>query len=92
MWSLGEIVFRSLCGQPTFDSLAKMTAYVKGNSHLPLDQLRVNLKITGKGCDFITRVLEIQSQLRLDASEALRHPWVASLAEVSSSPPEALVQ
>jgi serine/threonine protein kinase len=83
IWSLGEIMYRCLTGSSTFASPAKVARFTSGKLPLPLDKLRSEWEITDEGCQFLGRVFEIQPKHRMSASEALGHPWLVSLSEVS---------
>lgn len=75
IWAMGEIIYRSLCGESPFTK--SLAAYVNGTSSLPLDTLRRH-SISDEGCDLIQRLMKVQPKERPTAAKALQHAWFAA--------------
>lgn len=73
IWSLGEIAFRALTGEPVFPKRSLRT-YIKGASSFPLDVLRAH-GVSSEGCDILKRLMAPIPKDRLTAKEALTHKW-----------------
>jgi serine/threonine protein kinase len=84
IWSLGEIVFRTLTGMQAFPK-SSLGAYVKGTSSFPVDVLRAN-GVSGEGCDILKGLMAPIPKDRLTANEALRHKWLGPRTPYSARP------
>jgi calcium-dependent protein kinase len=82
MWSLGVIVFMLLSGNPPFD----------GDEDQVLENIRIgNYKMKGnrwkavsdEAKDFVCNLLVVDPRKRMDAVQALDHPWICQQAQVS---------
>eukprot|EP00659_Diplonema_papillatum_P001767 gene1767-2695_t len=79
IWSLGVIVYMLLCGYPPFraqSTNAQFKAVVKGQYSFPA--AKVWSGITDMAKDFISQLLVVDPSDRLNATQALKHPWVDS--------------
>ena len=82
MWSLGVIVFMLLSGNPPFD----------GYEDEVLENIRVgNYKMKGnrwkavsdEAKDFVRSLLVVDPKKRMDAVQALNHPWICHQGQAS---------
>ncbi|KAH3668173.1 hypothetical protein OGAPHI_001927 [Ogataea philodendri] len=84
MWSIGCLVFVILTAHLPFSGSTQETLFkniTHGNYHESL--LKEN-GISLEGRDFVNRLLETDVSLRLDARQALQHPWIDEIANISS--------
>ncbi|KAF2278167.1 kinase-like protein [Westerdykella ornata] len=77
IWSVGEIIFRSLSGESPFDNTRTLASYVKGKTSFPLGKL-VSLSVTEHGQALCRLLMAAKPQERPSAPKALEHPWFAS--------------
>jgi serine/threonine protein kinase len=75
IWSLGEIIYRSTCGESPFPK--SLIAYVKGTAKFPLEKLE-EYKVSKEGIDFIENLMKAIPEDRLTAAKALEHAWLAT--------------
>jgi len=77
LWSLGVVVFMLLMGHVPFSGKsAKMVSAIKqGRFEMKADRWS---KLSSQAQDFIMRLLKINPDERLSASEALSHQWIKS--------------
>jgi len=78
MWSIGVITYILLCGFPPFygDTVPEIFEQImEANFDYP-EEYWGNVSKEAK--DFINRLLVVDSDKRLTAGDALRHPWLAS--------------
>jgi len=77
MWSIGVITYILLCGFPPFygDTVPEIFEQImEANFDYP-EEYWGNVSKEAK--DFINRLLVVDSDKRLTASDALRHPWLS---------------
>jgi serine/threonine protein kinase len=75
MWSLGEIAFRMLTGEPTFRDMGHLVAYIQMPKDYPSDALLAH-GVRSEGCDFLKGVMIPTPEERLTAKDALLHDWM----------------
>ncbi|OWB61639.1 hypothetical protein B5S29_g2538 [[Candida] boidinii] len=76
MWSIGCLLFVILTAHLPFSGSTQDLLFkniVAGNYHESL--LKTN-SVSIEGRDFLSRLLEVDVSLRLNAKEALQHPWI----------------
>jgi len=93
MWSLGVIAYILLDGRPPFcgrDDESTLRCIREGRFCFPADRW---WRISDRAKDFVSRLLEVDVERRLDAEEALAHPWLAEIpsSEDTSKPLDAEV-
>lgn len=78
MWSLGCILYSLLCGSSAFDNHNQE----KMRSNIMLGRYSVDPRcnkvwavVSHDAVDLVKRLLTVDPQARLSATEALRHPW-----------------
>ncbi|KAG7749552.1 hypothetical protein KL912_001553 [Ogataea haglerorum] len=84
IWSIGCLVFVILTAHLPFSGSTQETLFkniTNGNYHESL--LKEN-GISLEGRDFVNRLLETDVSLRLDARQALHHPWINEMSTVDS--------
>jgi serine/threonine protein kinase len=74
IWSLSEITFRALTGEPAFP-IRSLRTYIKGTSRFPTDALHAH-GVSNEGCDLVKSLMAPKPKDRLTAKEALRHIWI----------------
>eukprot|EP01061_Rhynchopus_euleeides_P024427 TRINITY_DN39375_c0_g1_i1.p1 TRINITY_DN39375_c0_g1~~TRINITY_DN39375_c0_g1_i1.p1 ORF type:complete len:493 (+),score=116.98 TRINITY_DN39375_c0_g1_i1:31-1509(+) len=82
MWSLGVIVYILLCGYPPFRGRStneQFKAIVKGAFSFP--PARVWGMISDEAKDFVANLLVLDSEDRMTAGQALKHPWMQGVLE-----------
>ena len=74
-WSLGVIMFVLLCGNPPFDGLNNNEIFskVKIGKYVMKEDDWDNISPEAK--DLVSKLLEVNSEKRISAAEALNHPW-----------------
>ena len=78
MWSLGCILYSLLCGSSAFDNhnQEKMRSNIlKGRFSFDPRCNKVWAVVTDEAKDLVNKLLTVDPQTRLSASEALRHRW-----------------
>jgi len=78
MWSIGVITYILLCGFPPFygDTVPEIFEQImEANFDYP-DEYWGSVSKEAK--DFINKLLVVESDKRLSANEALKHPWLSS--------------
>lgn len=76
MWSLGEVTFQLLTKQPSFRNISVLFAFVENPDLFPMTALQD--KNTSQLCtDLLRSILQPSPKVRMLASQALLHPWVA---------------
>jgi len=85
MWSIGVITYILLCGFPPFygDTVPEIFEQImEANFDYPEEYWG---SITKEAKDFINKLLVVDAEKRLSATDALRHPWLASAAVHSTA-------
>lgn len=75
MWSIGCLLFVITTAHLPFSGSTQDILFkhiINGDYH---DKLLKTMEISTEGCDFISRLLEVDVGLRLNAAQALSHPW-----------------
>jgi serine/threonine protein kinase len=80
IWSLGEIIYRAICGGSPF--VTGLAAYANLKTEFPLAKLR-ELDISEEGIDLIQKLMKAQPDERLTATQALEHAWFKEIREDS---------
>lgn len=78
MWSIGVITYILLCGFPPFygDTVPEIFEQImEANFDYPEEYWG---SVSKEAKDFINKLLVVDSDKRLSASDALKHPWLAS--------------
>jgi len=78
MWSIGVITYILLCGFPPFygDTVPEIFEQImEANFDYPEEYWG---SVSKEAKDFINRLLVVDSDKRLTAGDALRHPWLAA--------------
>ncbi|XP_059183408.1 serine/threonine-protein kinase H1-like [Centropristis striata] len=84
MWALGVITYIVLSGSMPFEDDSRTRLYrsiVRGKYSFHGDPWP---SVSNLAKDFIQRLLPLDPDTRLTAEQAIRHPWVASMAASSS--------
>ncbi|GMF08182.1 unnamed protein product [Ambrosiozyma monospora] len=84
MWSIGCLVFVILTAHLPFSGSTQQALFkniMSGNFHESL--LKEN-DVSIEGRDFISRLLETDVSLRLNAKQALSHPWIREMTPTDS--------
>ncbi|XP_045924348.1 serine/threonine-protein kinase H1 homolog [Micropterus dolomieu] len=84
MWALGVITYIVLSGSMPFEDDSRMVLYraiVRGKYSFYGDPWP---SVSNLAKDFIQRLLPLDPATRLTASQAIRHPWVVTMAASSS--------
>jgi len=77
MWSIGVVIFVLLTGKPPFDAKILDEVYEQIMTGSFDIQLLRNAGIQNQKCiDFLSRLLEVNPELRIQEQDALRHPWL----------------
>jgi len=85
MWSIGVITYILLCGFPPFygDTVPEIFEQImEANFDYPEEYWGT---VSKEAKDFINRLLVVDSDKRLTATDALRHPWLATGAPHGTS-------
>jgi serine/threonine protein kinase len=85
MWSLGEIAFRMLTGEPTFRNVGLLAAYVQMPENFPSNTLFAH-GVNIEGCDFLKRVMVPTPEKRMTVEDALLHNWMEPQRSPGSRP------
>jgi len=78
MWSIGVITYILLCGFPPFygDTVPEIFEQImEANFDYPEEYWGT---VTKEAKDFINKLLVVDADKRLQATDALRHPWLAT--------------
>lgn len=84
MWSIGCLLFVILTAHLPFSGSAQDSLFkniMAGDYH---HKLLENMNVSLEGRDFISRLLEVNVTLRLNATQALNHPWISSMSRFDS--------
>jgi len=77
MWSVGVITYILLCGYPPFydeDQATLFETIIRGKFEFHAEYWK---DISSSAKDLIRKMLTVDPKKRLDAKQALKHPWVA---------------
>ncbi|POM66245.1 CAMK protein kinase [Phytophthora palmivora] len=91
MFALGIVLYILLCGAHPFDTYNNLSdeeirkRILKGKFRT---QSRAWQSISPSARDLIKKLLEIDPNKRLSATQALQHPWLRNQAQLSSEPME----
>lgn len=84
MWSIGCLLFVIMTAHLPFSGSTQEMLFkhiINGDYH---EKLLKSMNISIEGCDFISRLLEVDVTLRLNATQALNHPWFNELIDYPS--------
>lgn len=84
MWSIGCLLFVIMTAHLPFSGSTQDILFkhiTNGDYH---EKLLKSMDISIEGCDFISRLLEVDVALRLNAAQALQHPWFSESIEYPS--------
>ncbi|XP_029010312.1 serine/threonine-protein kinase H1 homolog [Betta splendens] len=84
MWALGVISYILLCGTMPFEDDNRMRLYrqiLKGKYSFSGEPWP---SVSNLAKDFVERILTVDPSERLTAGQALKHPWIVSMAASSS--------
>ena len=84
MWSVGVVAYMLMSGVKPFWSRSRkvvIAAILKGDYNFDDDEIWQHRSQEGK--DFVSALLQVDSGLRLNARQALKHPWLASETRLS---------
>lgn len=83
IWSIGQITFRLLAGQPPFKDTRMLREYYLHNIEFPLKPLDM-VGASADAANFITSAMSVIPRERFTANEGIRQPWVTrNIAELS---------
>jgi len=92
LWSLGVIAYVLLDGRPPFHGRDDRETYLRirqGKYHFSPDKWS---QISSKAKDFISSLLRVNVSERMDAEEAMAHPWLSQAnSDASAEPIDAAV-
>jgi serine/threonine protein kinase len=74
-----------LTKKPTFETLSLLSRYVSDPTFFPVLELQLH-KVTDSGQDFLRSVMMSKPDIRLSASGALQHPWIAHYLAENHTP------
>jgi serine/threonine protein kinase len=78
LWALGEIVFRMLTTEATFESEWKLFEHCQRKQQFPSDRLPTSV---GDDCkEFVTGVMEADPHNRMTTAQCLKHRWIEPLS------------
>jgi serine/threonine protein kinase len=84
MWSIGVILFELLTGnKPFFDIDDNTESLFERINNVTYDKNKISA-LTDEGQDFINKLLVADPKIRLSATEALKHPWITRMSDLSS--------
>lgn len=89
MWCLGELVFQTLTGQATFNSIAELGRYCNGLASFP-DQALRECNASEAVIEFVKAAMRSKPSERLSSQNARTHRWMETVSE--SQPSEILGQ
>jgi serine/threonine protein kinase len=83
IWSMGEIIYRLLCGNSPFSN--GLGTYVRGKAPFPTQMLK-ELIVSDACVDLIEKLMKAVPDERLTAKQALGHPWFERFSEQEEPP------
>ncbi|TID28222.1 hypothetical protein CANINC_002655 [Pichia inconspicua] len=84
MWSIGCLLFVMLTAHLPFSGSAQDSLFKNIVAGVYHHKLLETMKVSLEGRDFISRLLEVNVTLRLNAAQALCHPWISSMSQIDS--------
>merc|ERR1712151_32004 len=85
MWSLGVIVFILLVGYMPFSGSTERAQIQMIKQGKFTDKKERWAKVSSSARDFVLKLLVVDPEKRLNAEEALKHPWIANRESAASS-------
>lgn len=76
MWSIGCLLFVIMTGHLPFSGATQEQMFANISNGEFHEKSLIQKGVSPEGRDFITRLIEPDVELRLDAKQALRHPWL----------------
>jgi hypothetical protein len=74
IWALGGMAFRMLLGKHTFEHQGELFEYYQKRREYPTESL---IALVGEtGSQFISSLMYVEPELRMNATDALFHPWI----------------
>ncbi|KAL9084942.1 MAG: hypothetical protein Q9165_007808 [Trypethelium subeluteriae] len=90
MWALGEIAFRMLTGEHTFQNLGRLGEYCRGVNEFPSARLRSHAGDDAAG--FVLALMAVDPNSRINTSDALLHSWMKLPSiDIQRDPPSDLL-
>ena len=86
MWSIGCLLFVIMTAHLPFSGSTQDALFkhiTNGDYH---EKLLETMEVSIEGRDFISRLLEVDVAIRLNAAQALNHPWFGDIEEQQSQP------
>ena len=87
MWSLGVLAYILLCGFPPFDAdendLADLFQVIKAGKYNFLSPYWDDVSKSAK--DLISKLLEVNPEVRYSARQVLSHPWICDSSKRSAA-------
>ena len=84
MWALGEMAYLLLTKQHVFETTFALYEFTQGKHAFPADSLQ-DMDVSDRALSFIQDLMRVRPVDRLDAGNALQHPWMCSLANDAES-------
>lgn len=79
MWSIGVVVFVLLTGRPPFEVKDRDEMHERLMSGTFDIDVLLNAGVQNRHCvDFLSKLLEVNPELRMSEYDAMRHPWLAT--------------
>jgi serine/threonine protein kinase len=77
LWALGEIIFRMLTGEATFESEWRLFEHCQQKQPFPSNRLRTSAG--DDSCEFVTGIMKALPHKRMTTAQCLQHRWIESL-------------
>jgi hypothetical protein len=74
IWALGGMTFRMLSGKHAFKHQGELFEYYQKRREFPTESLRALVGETGS--QFVSSLMIVEPELRMNATDALFHPWI----------------
>lgn len=76
MWAIGEIAFRMLTGEATFQGPREVIAYCEGRRNFPVHRLPTSARAD---CyEFVSQIMRAFPNDRMTTTQSLQHRWMKS--------------
>lgn len=85
MWSIGCLLFVIMTGHLPFSGATQELMFNNISNGQYHEKSLIQKNISSEGRDFIARLIEPDVDLRLDAKQALKHPWLKLDNSISGS-------